>query len=132
MLRNIANICVSIFGKYLQFWCLMYIWMICPKLYIIFYNILFNNNMIKLFDIYVITTGYLLHQINIHHIRKNNQHYMLAYTDLNNISIDNHKQEIFPTFMLADGVYITHSSNQLYVKVISNIQCWIPTYSTTT
>ena len=30
-------------------------------------------------------------------------------------------------FMLADGVYITRSFNQVKVKVISNIQCYIST-----
>ena len=57
MSRNIDNIFVRIFGKYLQFWSLGYIWMIKPALYVSFSNIQFNKNMIKSPKIYVITTN---------------------------------------------------------------------------
>ena len=48
---------------------------------------------------------------------------MLAHPDFNNISIDNYKRERFPTFMLADGAYITRSLNLVYVEVIAKITC---------
>ena len=65
----------------------------------------------KISNIYVSITGYLLKVIDTNWCRKNSQHYMLAYTDFNHNSIDTHKQVIFPTFMLEDGVYITRSLN---------------------
>ena len=79
--------------------------------------------MIQIADIYVSTTGYLLHMINIRQYRLNSQHYLLAHHDSNRISIDNYKRNIFPTFMLADGVYNTRSLNLLYMEVLVNIQC---------
>ena len=48
MLRNVANIYVSIFGKSLHFWRLGYILMIYPTLYVIFSNIIFNKKWSKL------------------------------------------------------------------------------------
>ena len=48
----------------------------------------------------------------------------------NNISIDNYKQEIFMTFMLALHLYVTHSLNFVYVEVIANIQCYLSTRET--
>ena len=83
--------------------------MIHPTLYVICYNILFNNSMIKVAEIYVITSGSLLHQINISWCRGNSQHSMLAHPDSNKFSIDNYKREIFPKFMLEDCVYATRS-----------------------
>ena len=74
-------------------------------------------------DTYVRITGYIIQQININWCRKSIQHFMLADSDFNNISIDTYKREIFPTFMLADGEYIIRSLNRLYVEVIDNIQC---------
>ena len=47
---------------------------------------------------------------------------MFAHLDHNDISIYTYKSERFMTFMLADGVSITHLLNLVYVKVISNIQ----------
>ena len=47
---------------------------------------------------------------------------MLAHPNFNNISIDNYKQEIFCTFSLGCGVYVTFSLNLVYVEVIANIQ----------
>ena len=73
--------------------------------------------------IYVSTNVSLLPQINIHRRRKNSQHYMLAHPDLNDISIDTHKQEIFTIFMVEDYVYITCSLDLVKVEVITNIQC---------
>ena len=46
---------------------------------------------------------------------------MLDHPDIRNISIDNHKQEIFLTFMLAHGVCIISKLNLVNVEVISNI-----------
>ena len=63
--------------------------------------------MMNVTKIYVITTASLLQQINIRRYRKNIQHSMLAHTDLNNVSIDNYKQEIFTTFMLPGCVFFT-------------------------
>ena len=60
MPRSIANIYVNIFGKYLQFWRLIYTWMIYPTLYVSNSNILFGNNFTKIINIYVRTTVYLL------------------------------------------------------------------------
>ena len=57
------------------------------KLYVKFSDIIFNNNMIKITDIFVGMTESILQQINIHWYKKNNQHYMLAHPDFNNISI---------------------------------------------
>ena len=79
MQRNISNIYVSIFGIFLQFWRLKYKQKTQPTFYISFYNIQFNNNMMKIADIYVSITGYFFLQINIHQCRKNIQHYMLAF-----------------------------------------------------
>ena len=104
---NIANIYVSIFGKYLQFLHLVYICMIYLTLYVRFSNILFNNNMIKISGIYVGTTGYILQMINISWCRGNSQHSMSDNTYFNHISMEKYKQEILPKFMLAIfiGIY---------------------------
>ena len=64
--------------------------------------------MIKIADIYVSISGYLLQQINIHQCKKNIQHSMLDHLDFNDMSIEPYKREIFPTLLLAYGVYITH------------------------
>ena len=71
-------------------------------LYVPFSNNIFDNTL-KIDDIYVSTTWYLFQQINIQMRRNNTQHSMLALFNINNIAIDNYKQEIFRTFMLADG-----------------------------
>ena len=86
--------------------------MIQPTLYVrftiyIWSNIIFNNTMIQIANIYVSTTVYLLQMIYISKCRDNSQHFSLANPDYNNVSIDNHKQEIFTTFMLAVSVYAT-------------------------
>ena len=78
---------------------------------------------INVSDIYIITTGFLPPQINIHQGRENIQNYMFDFTDYNNISMDSYKQEMFTTFMLEDCVFITCSLNLANVEVISNIQC---------
>ena len=89
--RNIANIYVRIFGKSLHFRRMVHIWMIQPILYAIFSNIIFNNNMIKIYDISFIITGYILQHINIHKCRENRNHYMLSHPNFNEISIDTYK-----------------------------------------
>ena len=71
--------------------------------------------MINIAEIYVRTTVSLLQQIHICCYRENIKYYMLAHPDFNNISIDTYKQEILSTFLLANGVYITCSLNQVYV-----------------
>ena len=48
---------------------------------------------------------------------------MLYHPDFNDVSIDTYRLEIFPTFMLSDGVYITCSLNWENLEVIANIQC---------
>ena len=55
MSRNIANVYVSIFSISIQFWSLVYIWMIYTTLHVSSSNILFNNNIIKIDKIYVST-----------------------------------------------------------------------------
>ena len=52
----------------------MYIWIIYPKWYASFSNIIFNNNTIKISDIYV------------------TQYYISDNPDLKNISMENYKQ----------------------------------------
>ena len=47
---------------------------------------------------------------------------MLAHSYFK-ISFDTYKREIFPTFMLADGIFITRSLDQVHVEVTANIQC---------
>ena len=130
MTKNINIIYVRIFGKSLQFWHMVYIWMIYPTLYVIFYNILFNNNMIKISNIYVSINGSILQQINISWSRGNSQHLMLAHLDFNKSSFDIYKQEIFPTCMLSDCVHVSLSLNWLCVGVISNNKCYISTRKT--
>ena len=63
--------------------------------------------MIKFSDNFISPTWYQLQQINIHRCRYNIQNSMLSHPDLNIIAIDNYKQEIFITFMLADVAYVT-------------------------
>ena len=47
---------------------------------------------------------------------------MLALPVFNDISIYTYQQEIFTTFMLADGVYIIRSLNWLKVEITDKIQ----------
>ena len=68
--------------------------------YVIFSNILFNNNMIKNPAIYVSTTESQVQLINIRWCRENIQHYMLDRTYYNKTSIDNYRRELFQTFTL--------------------------------
>ena len=68
---------------------------------------------INVSDIYFRTTGSILQQISIIKCRENSQHYMPENPDFKNISMENYKQEIFPTFMLADCVYITRELNRV-------------------
>ena len=88
-------------------------------------NNLFNNKRIKISDIYVNTTGFLLQLINFRRCRKNSQHSMLANPDFNNISIDDYKQYILPKFMFELCVFVTSSLTILYVEVIDNIKYYI-------
>ena len=57
--------------------------------FIFWINIIFNNNMTQISDIYIIIIVSLLHLICIFRGRKNSQHYMLANIYYNKISIDN-------------------------------------------
>ena len=63
--------------------------------------------MMKIADSYVSITGYLMQDIGINRQKVNIQPIMLAHPVFHDISIDTYKQEIFPTFMLANGVNIT-------------------------
>ena len=85
-------------------------------------NILFNNIMKKITNIYVIITGYYIKEINIHQCRKSIHYYMLDLPVFNNISIYKYHRVILVKFILADGVYITCTFNQVKVKVIANIK----------
>ena len=78
--------------------------------------------MIKIANIYINITGYLLQLIHFHRCRENIQHSMFDHPDFDNIPIGKYKLEIFTTFMLSDGAYITCSFNWVYVEVIANIQ----------
>ena len=73
--------------------------------------------MIKIPDIYVSITVPLLQIIYTNRDRENIQHYMLDNTNYNNISTNNYKQEIFPTFMLALNVHVTNSLTLVYMEV---------------
>ena len=70
MSTNVAKIHDSIFGYSIQFWHLMYMWIVYPTLHVSLSNIIFNNNMIKIADIYGSTTQSLLHYIDINWCRK--------------------------------------------------------------
>ena len=105
---NIVIVYVSIFVSSLQFWHLMYIWKIYPTLYVQFAYILLNNIIMKSSNIYVSINGYLLQEINIHGWKINIQYFRLDHPVFHDINIEINKQEIYMTFMLADGVYINH------------------------
>ena len=77
--------------------------------------------MIKIYDIYVRTTGFLLQPIDFFRCKKHSQHSMLANPDFKNILIHYLKQEILQTFMLAFCLYITSSFTIIYLEVIANI-----------
>ena len=66
--------------------------------------------MIKIYEICVSITKYLLQQINIRWRNKNIQHSMLARPDFNDVSIKNYKREKF-RHLCYQMVYITHSLN---------------------
>ena len=61
-------------------------------------------------------SGYLFQGIMIHWWRINSQHFFVSPSFSHEISIDIYKQEILPTFMLEDGVYITISLNIIQVE----------------
>ena len=65
----------------------------------------------KISDVYVRINKYLLQKIDIHRGKENSQHFMLAHHYFSNISIEDYKQETFPTFMLEYSVNITHQLN---------------------
>ena len=85
----------------------MDIWNTYPTLYVRFSNIILNKNIIKIFDIYVSIDGYCSRLIFIHAGKI--PHHMLAHLDLNDISINTYRPKQLPTYMVADGEYITHS-----------------------
>ena len=86
------------------------------------YRYFIQKNMIKIYEIYVSTTGSQLQIIYICWFRENIQHSMLDNHNYNNLSIENYKREILPTFMLALHVYFTHSLTLVYLKVIVDNQ----------
>ena len=113
--KHIPKMYVSIFLNCLQIWRLVYRWKIYLTLYIIFSDILFNNNMMKISYIYISIVGYLLQVINIRQCREHISPSMLDHPDFNYIPIDTYVWEMYSTFMLSYGVYITHPLN--WVKV---------------
>ena len=88
-------------------------------------NIVFNNNMIKITDIYVSITVFLLQLIYICWDTKNRQYSMLANYDYKNISIENYKWEALHAFMLVLCLSVTRSSTLVYLQVKYNIKCYI-------
>ena len=90
---DVSNSFVITFVISQIFWFWMNKLNIYPKLYVIFFNILFNNIMMKIGDIYVsiTTSGFLLTQINIHWWWLNSQHYMLFPPVFYDISIHTYK-----------------------------------------
>ena len=62
--------------------------------------------MIKITDIYVGTTLFLLQQINFCWCRHNIQHSMLADREFNNIAIEHYRQERFLT-LFYNYVYLS-------------------------
>ena len=79
---------------------------------------LFNKNMIKIGDVYVSITVYLLQIIYICLGSGNRQHQMLANPEYNNISVDNYYQDILQIFLKN---FLNMSP--LHILVIYNIQC---------
>ena len=106
---------------------MLYRWNILPLLYVRFSTIIFKNLTMKISDIYVIITGYLLQEIILHWWRINSQQYMLDHPVFHDIPIGTYKQKVLKTFMLEYGVYITLSLNWVKVEEISNIQCYLST-----
>ena len=68
--------------------------------------------------IYASTTGYLLTMIYFCWCGKYRQYSITANPDFNNISIENYKQNKFPTFMLSLYLYVISSLNWLYLHII--------------
>ena len=60
--------------------------------------------MVKISDIYVVITEYLLQDINIYWQLINRQYSMLAHTVSHHVLIETYKQERMPKFMLANVV----------------------------
>ena len=77
----------------------------------------------KIANIYIRISGYLIQGINIHLLRTNSQHFILAAPVFHDISFDTYKQERFLIYMLSCSLYITSSLNRVKVEEISNIQC---------
>ena len=117
--RNIANIYVILIGNYLLFWGPIYTLKIYPTLYVSFFSITLKIDMMKINDIYDRVNGYLLQVFNIHWCKKNLQHYMLALPYFNYISIMTFRREIFLTFMVEDGAYITRLMKWLKLDLIA-------------
>ena len=81
--------------------------------------------MIKITDIYVSITVFLLQLIYICWDTKNRQYSMLANYDYKNISIENYKREALHAFMLVLCLSVTRSSTLVYLQVKYNIKCYI-------
>ena len=79
--------------------------------------------MIKISDIYVITTLHILQMIYICWCKENTQQSISDNPDFNIISMGSYKGEILPTFMLSSYVLVKTSLTLVYVEVISNIKC---------
>ena len=129
--RNISNIYVIIFGKYLQFWRLRYTWMTYHTWYVRFSNIIFNNNMIKISEIYVSTTVSLLNMIYFCHNKENIQHSMWDHSYFKTNSMETTNEKYWQNFILSQCVFVTSIFTLVYLEVIANIQCYIYTSKNT-
>ena len=65
----------------------------------------------NVYEICVSTTGYPIQMIYIFQCKGNSQHSMSYNPDFSNISMENYKREILPTFMLALRLYVIRSLN---------------------
>ena len=86
--------------------------------------------MMKIADIYVSISEYLLRDIDFNWWRGNIQLSMLDLPVFNDILIYTYYHEIFPTFLWANGVYIICLLSLVKVEVMSNIQCQLSTSKT--
>ena len=70
---------------------------------------------------------YLFQGLNIRWWRIDSQHFILAHTFSNNISIETHTKDWLKTFMLAYGFYMNCPLNWVNMEEIVNILCYLST-----
>ena len=129
MPRNIAYIYVSMFGKYLQFLGVRANMddiseMIC-QIFQYYIQRQYDQDFLHLCYHYWVSNS-----ADKYSQDQDIQYSLIAHPYFNNISIENYKQEILATFMLTLPVFTTISLNLLYLEVIVNIKCYIPTRKT--